>query len=62
MLQASSSSASIAHVAARSGYYDQARLHRDFLEFAGCAPGRLLADDLPSFQDDDSVDPQRLGT
>jgi AraC-like DNA-binding protein len=42
---------SIAQVAASCGYYDQAHLTRDFAELAGCPPGRLLAEDLPSVQD-----------
>jgi AraC-like DNA-binding protein len=42
---------SLAQVAASCGYYDQAHLTRDFVELAGCPPGRLLANDLPSFQD-----------
>jgi AraC-like DNA-binding protein len=42
---------SIAQVAASCGYYDQAHLTRDFVELAGCPPGRLLGEDLPSFQD-----------
>jgi AraC-like DNA-binding protein len=42
---------SIAQVAASCGYYDQAHLNRDFVELAGCPPGRLLEQDLPSFQD-----------
>jgi AraC-like DNA-binding protein len=42
---------SIAQVAASCGYYDQAHLTRDFVQLGGCPPGRLLAQDLPSFQD-----------
>jgi AraC-like DNA-binding protein len=49
---------SIAQVAASCGYYDQAHLTRDFVELAGCPPARLLAQDLPSFQDGSPVDPQ----
>jgi AraC-like DNA-binding protein len=48
---------SIAQVAHACGYYDQAHLTRDFTELAGVPPGRLLADDLPSVQDDDGAPP-----
>lgn len=48
---------SIAQVAHACGYYDQAHLTRDFRELAGVPPGRLLADDLPSVQDDDGAAP-----
>jgi AraC-like DNA-binding protein len=44
--------ATIAEVAATTGYYDQAHLHREFSEFAGCGPSELLAGDLPSVQDE----------
>jgi transcriptional regulator GlxA family with amidase domain len=54
MLQRTPPFVSIAQVAAVCGYYDQAHMTRDFVEFAGCPPGRLLAEeDLPSFQDAD---------
>jgi AraC-like DNA-binding protein len=43
---------SIAQVAAGCGYFDQAHLNRDFVELAGCPPARLLAQDLPSVQDE----------
>jgi AraC-like DNA-binding protein len=57
MLQATPPFVSIAQVAASCGYFDQAHLTRDFVELAGCPPGRLLAEeDLPSFQDDVQVD------
>lgn len=52
MLQGSPSFVTIAQVAAVCGYYDQAHLNRDFVELAGCTPTALLADDLPSFQDE----------
>lgn len=52
MLQQTPAFVSIAQVAAVCGYYDQAHLTRDFVELAGCPPGRLLAEeDLPSVQD-----------
>jgi AraC-like DNA-binding protein len=60
MLKSTPSFVSIAQVAASCGYYDQAHLTRDFVELAGCSPGRLLAEeDLPSFQDEDELDPTR---
>jgi AraC-like DNA-binding protein len=58
MLQATPSYVSIAQVAASCGFYDQAHLTRDFAEFAGVPPGRLLADDLPSVQDSANSDPR----
>lgn len=52
MLMATPSFVSIAQVAASCGYYDQAHLTRDFVELAGCPPGRLLAEEeFPSVQD-----------
>lgn len=51
-LQRSADTRTIAEVAAAVGYYDQAHLHREFSEFAGCGPTELLAGDLPSVQDD----------
>lgn len=51
MLHAATRGVSIATVAATCGYYDQAHMTRDFVDLAGCPPARLLAEDLPSFQD-----------
>jgi AraC-like DNA-binding protein len=52
MLQRTPAFVSFAQIAAICGYYDQAHLNRDFVEFAGLPPGRLIAaEDLPSFQD-----------
>lgn len=42
----------LAAVAASCGYYDQSHLTRDFVELAGCPPGQLVAEELPSVQDD----------
>lgn len=36
----------LAELAAGCGYYDQAHLAREFREFAGCAPSRLVAEEL----------------
>ncbi|CAA9243888.1 MAG: Transcriptional regulator, AraC family [uncultured Acidimicrobiales bacterium] len=53
LLTSARSSATIASVAARAGYYDQAHLARDFAELAGCTPGAWMAEeDVPSFQDE----------
>lgn len=53
----STGTTSIATVAATCGYYDQAHLTHDFVELAGCPPSRLLAEELPSFQDGDGARP-----
>jgi AraC-like DNA-binding protein len=52
MLRRMPSFVTIAQVAASCGYYDQSHLDRDFVELAGCTPSQLLAEELPSFQDD----------
>lgn len=41
---------SVAEVAARSGYADQAHLDREFAAFAGRPPTRLPSNDVPGFQ------------
>lgn len=41
----------LAEVANRAGFYDQAHLHREWRELAGCTPSRWLADELPSVHD-----------
>jgi AraC-like DNA-binding protein len=43
---------SIAQIAVAAGYYDQAHLHRDFAELAGCTPVELAAGDIPIVQDE----------
>jgi AraC-like DNA-binding protein len=43
---------SLATVAARSGYYDQAHLSREWREIAGCTPTTWMAEELPFVQDD----------
>src|SRR5262245_12150849 len=48
---------SLADVAVRCGYADQAHLNRDWLDFAGTSPSIWLAEELPFVQDD--ADPQR---
>lgn len=47
----------IAQVAAVCGYYDQAHLDREFRDLVGAPPTEVLADDLPSVQDDAPTDP-----
>jgi AraC-like DNA-binding protein len=46
---------SVAQVAASCGYYDQAHLYRDFAELAGCTPRDLLREEIPFFQDDQTL-------
>jgi AraC-like DNA-binding protein len=41
----------LATVAARSGYYDQAHLTREWREIAGCTPTTWMAEELPFVQD-----------
>lgn len=41
----------LAEVAARAGFYDQAHLHREWRELAGCTPSRWLAEEFPSVHD-----------
>jgi AraC-like DNA-binding protein len=52
MLRHTPSFTTIAQVAAACGYFDQSHLDRDFVELAGCTPSELLAEELPSFQDE----------
>lgn len=42
---------SLADVAAAAGYADHSHLVRDWHAFAGCAPSRWIAEELPSVQD-----------
>lgn len=42
---------SLADVAVRAGFYDQAHLHREWRDFAGCTPSRWLAEEFPSVHD-----------
>ena len=55
MLQQTPSFVTIAQVAAVCGYYDQAHLDRDFVEFTGLPPTQLLAHELPNVQAGDPV-------
>ena len=55
MLQQTPSFVTIAQVAAVCGYYDQAHLDRDFVEFTGLPPTQLLAHELPNVQAGDAV-------
>ncbi len=41
----------LAEIAARAGFYDQAHLHREWRELAGCTPSQWLAEELPSVHD-----------
>ncbi len=42
---------SLAHVAMRCGYYDQAHLTREWFALAGCSPRAWVTRDLPFLQD-----------
>ena len=42
--------ASLAHLAAECGYYDQAHLAAEFRDLAGCAPSAWLAEEFRNFQ------------
>ncbi|MGH3910199.1 MAG: helix-turn-helix domain-containing protein [Pseudonocardiaceae bacterium] len=41
----------LADVAARAGFYDQAHLHREWRELAGCTPSRWISEEFPSVHD-----------
>lgn len=41
----------LADVAVRAGFYDQAHLHREWRELAGCTPSRWLTEEFPSVHD-----------
>jgi AraC-like DNA-binding protein len=41
----------LADVAIHAGFYDQAHLHREWRELAGCTPSRWLAEEFPSVHD-----------
>lgn len=45
-------SRSLAELAHACGYFDQAHLNRDFSQLAGCPPSRLIAEEVPFFQDE----------
>jgi len=58
MLQSVPSFVAISQAAVSCGYYDQAHLHRDFADLAGCTPAELIREEVPFFQDDGaSVEP-----
>ncbi|MGH3431124.1 MAG: helix-turn-helix domain-containing protein, partial [Mycobacteriales bacterium] len=46
----------LADVAARCGFYDQAHLHREWRELAGCTPSRWIAEEFPSVHDGEPSD------
>lgn len=50
VVAAAAAGSSLAHVAARTGYYDQSHLVRDFREFAGMGPSAWLAAEFPNVQ------------
>ncbi|MCP3421307.1 helix-turn-helix domain-containing protein [Nocardioides pinisoli] len=50
VVAAASTGSSLARVAARTGYYDQSHLVRDFHEFAGLGPSAWLAAEFPNVQ------------
>jgi AraC-like DNA-binding protein len=45
----------LADVAARAGFYDQAHLHREWRDLAGCTPSQWLAEEFPSVHDGEAV-------
>ncbi|MBC2933611.1 AraC family transcriptional regulator [Nocardioides sp. zg-1228] len=50
VVAAGASGSSLAQVAARTGYYDQSHLVRDFREFAGLGPSAWLTAEFPNIQ------------
>ncbi len=47
--------ASLAQIAAESGYADQSHFNRDVRVLAGCTPGELLADIRPRLAGDEPL-------
>jgi AraC-like DNA-binding protein len=45
----------LADVAARAGFCDQAHLHREWRDLAGCTPSQWLAEEFPSVHDGEPV-------
>jgi AraC-like DNA-binding protein len=45
----------LADVAARAGFYDQAHLHREWRDLAGCTPSQWLAEEFPFVHDGEAV-------
>ncbi|MDQ4103621.1 MAG: helix-turn-helix domain-containing protein [Actinomycetota bacterium] len=41
----------LAEIATRAGFYDQAHLHREWRELAGCTPSQWLGEEFPSVHD-----------
>ena len=55
MAAAAAGRVSLADVAARAGYADQAHLAREWVRLAGCPPSTWMAEELPFVQ---AVDPE----
>lgn len=51
----------LAEVAVQAGYYDQAHLHREWRELAGCTPAQWIAEEFPSVHDNGDASSARSG-